>query len=611
MNRKTLAASCAALSVLASLAADASAQATRSTTRPAAKGAPSVVKVVETAPGHYQLTRNGEAFFIRGVGGSGPKDVLKARGGNSFRTWSYTEGKKEFADADRYGLAVSLGYWVRPENQGLSYKNQRQLDEQLREVEHMVALYKDEPNLLIWSIGNEMEMGTQNLVEMWQQVNRLCKRVKELDPNHPTMVIVAEITPEKVGMFNRYCPDVDILGINSYGGSHSIPERYRECGGVKPYILTEYGPPATWETSSNAFGCPYEMSSTQKGEWYASVYKKTLEDKGKLCLGSYAFTWSHKVEATPTWFGMMLPDNTELAPVEDLQLAWGVTKPTNRVPTIEHMEISHDQARSEDDVITATVKGSDPDGDPLTWKWVVVQEASFYGVTGTGAAMPLGFPEAIIEGQGTTSVKVKLPGGGKYRLYAYCFDGNNHAAYVNRALLGVGKTPTIPAPKASLPCYVYKPNDMNPRWYPSGFMGNSALKLDLNETKAGQQGEACIRVDYGINGDWAGVYWQSPANDWGDQPGGYDLTGARTLCFRARGAKGGEKVTFFYGGLFGKTYSDSSRGEIKEEVLAQEWNEYRIPLEGRNMTRIKTGFGFTLGGQGAPLTFYIDGIWFE
>lgn len=576
-----------------------------------ASAAPSVVKVVQKGPGSYTLQVNGKDFFVRGAGGSGPKDVLKAIGGNSFRTWSYSNGAKEFADARKNGLMVSLGYWVRPESQGIDYKNPKDLAEQMRDVEEMVRLYKDEPNLLVWSIGNEMEMGTKNLPEMWKQVNALCKRVKELDPNHPTMTIIAELGDDKVRQFNRYCPDVDILGINSYGGSQSVPQRYRAAGGVKPYLLTEYGPPATWEIGSNSFGCPNEWSSTEKGKWYAAVYRKTVEDKGKLCLGSYAFTWSHKVEATPTWFGMLLPDNTELAAVEELQLAWGVSKPVNRVPIVTDLVVSHDRARSADDLISAVVKGSDPDGDKLSWTWVLVQEASFYGVTGTGAAMPQGFPEAIVEGQSTTSVKVKLPGGGKYRLYAYCFDGKNHAAYMNRPLLGVGEPPKTPAPKAPLPCYVYQSGDSNPRWYASGFMGNGALKMDLNERNAGQSGATCIRVDYGIGNDWAGVYWQSPANDWGEAPGGYDLTGAKKLCFRVRGAKGGEKVSFFYGGLFAKPYSDTARGELKDEVLSAEWTTYVLSLDGKNLKRIKTGFGFTFGGQGKPFTFYIDKIWFE
>jgi hypothetical protein len=36
-----------------------------------------------------------------------------------------------------------------------------------------------------------------------------------------------------------------------------------------------------------------------------------------------------------------------------------------------------------------------------------------------------------------------------------------------------------------------------------------------------------------------------------------------------------------------------------------------IDLEGKDLTRIKTGFVWTLAGQGAPVVFYLDDIRFE
>ena len=53
---------------------------------------------------------------------------------------------------------------------------------------------------------------------------------------------------------HRLCPDIDIVGINSYGGAASVPERYRKAGGTKPYILTEFGPPGRWEIEATAWG---------------------------------------------------------------------------------------------------------------------------------------------------------------------------------------------------------------------------------------------------------------------------------------------------------------------------------------------------------------------
>jgi len=54
--------------------------------------------------------------------------------------------------------------------------------------------------------------------------------------------------------------------INSYGGGPSLGARYRSGGGVKPFVVTEFGPPGSWESGSNSWGAPAELTSTAKGE---------------------------------------------------------------------------------------------------------------------------------------------------------------------------------------------------------------------------------------------------------------------------------------------------------------------------------------------------------
>ena len=113
-------------------------------------------------------------------------------------------------------------------------------------------------------------------------------------------------------------------------------------------------------------------------------------------------------------------------------------------------------------------------------------------------------------------------------------------------------------------------------------------------------------------GLWAGIVWQDPANDWGDQPGGFNLTGAKKLKFWARGDKGGESVSFKFGVLgTDKKYSDSATGAINDLKLTKEWTEYSIDLAGKDLARIKTGFVWTVDGQGSPVVFFLDDIRLE
>ena len=41
-------------------------------------------------------------------------------------------------------------------------------------------------------------------------------------------------------MIAEHCPDIDMVGINSYEGVLSIPERYAATGLNRPYLMTEY-----------------------------------------------------------------------------------------------------------------------------------------------------------------------------------------------------------------------------------------------------------------------------------------------------------------------------------------------------------------------------------
>ena len=523
----------------------------------AALAAGSVV-TIEGTEGAWRLVRNGKPYFIRGGGGGGSKALLKEIGGNSFRTWGADRAKAELDEAAKFGHTVMLGFWLGHHNHGFSYLDKAALERTERDVLATVAKIKDHPALLCYALGNEMELGEPHPKEMWTFINSLAKKVREADPNHPVGTVVADMWKDKADDINTYAPDLQYIGINSYGGALTVGKRWQELGGKVPYILTEYGPMGANECGVAPNGLPVEWTSTRKADWYREVYEKSiLAERGKWCLGGYVFTWGHKNEVSPTWFGTMLPDGTKLEVVATLAKIWGKDV-ANKCPRIEEVKVSKD-APAEGETIEASVSAKDPDGVKLPWKWTLVDEASYYGEAGLGLAMPEGWDEAIVAGQGTASVKVKLPGGGKYRLYAYCFDGKGNAAYANYPFLGSGPKPKKALPPAPTPFPVYR-DGAHGVWYASGYMGNNgALRLDEKCDEKPHSVETCLKVEYSANDNWAGLFWQSPANDWGDKAGGANLSKSSMLVFWARGEKGGEKVSFFMGGLKDKAFNDERR----------------------------------------------------
>ena len=400
----------------------------------AAFGAPSVVKIAGRE-GAWHLTFNGKPYFVQGGGGDGSRALLKAIGGNSFRTWGADKAKRDLDEAARHGQTVMLGFWLGHAQHGFSYVNPRHLADTEKSVLETVRAIKDHPALLCYTLGNEMELGEPHPKEMWAFINQLAEKVKAIDPNHPVGTVIADIWKEKADQMNAGAPALDFVGLNSYGGALSVGKRWRELGGKIPYFVTEYGPPGAGEHAGRASnGLPYEWTSTRKAAWYREVYEKTiLADKGKYCLGAYVFTWGSKNEISPTWFGTLLPSGESLAVVDELAKLWGRRR-ANKAPRIEPLKVAKETLAVGEE-FAASVKATDPDGDKLAWKWELVEEAQHYNEAGLGLAAPAKWSDAIVSGQGTTAVTVKLPKPGKFRLYATCYDRKGNAAYANIPLV--------------------------------------------------------------------------------------------------------------------------------------------------------------------------------
>lgn len=569
---------------------------------------PSGVRLEKTG-NRYQLLQNGKPYFIKGAGGRERLEELVACGGNSIRTWGADEIGPLLDQARKLGLTVTIGIWLGHPEHGFNYADGKAVAEQLERARRVVRQYKDHPALLLWALGNEME-GDGTNPRIWQAINDLARMVKEEDPQHPTMTVVAELGAAKIRAFNEFAPAVDILGINTYGGIQSVRKRYVADGGTRPYVVTEFGPPGHWEMGKTPFGVPTEMNSTAKAAWYGAGYRDGIATQRDLCLGSYVFVWGSKQEATATWYGMFLRDGARLGAVESMTRAWGGAPATNHCPEVTNVVLSRDTGLKAGELIHASWTVSDPDHDSLTVKWILRRESGQYQTGGGSQSDEPDYPECLVK-SATQEAEIRVPeSGGNYRLFAYAYDGHGNAAVANAPLHVEG--PVLP-PKpvvAKVPFPVYGDGPEAGAYIPSGYMGDAAqIAMDLASSRQPFSGSSCIEAQFKSDKGWGGVVWQSPPNDWGDQAGGYDLSAANVLSFRVRGAEGGERVTFGMG-LIGadKPFPDSDSVAIKELSLTTEWREIRLPLGGRNLSCIKSGFYWTLGGQGRPVTFYLDQI---
>lgn len=564
------------------------------------------------AAGGHTLTVGGEPFEIKGAGGDADKALLAACGGNTFRTWGVDETTGDLLDeAQANGLKVALGIWVGHARHGFDYGDPAQIRKQFDDAKAAVEKHKDHPALLMWGVGNEMEeYAATSDPRVWKAVNDIAAMIKEVDGAHPTMTVIAEIGGDKLPSIKQYCPAIDAVGINTYGGVTSIPTRYAEADMDRPYVVTEFGPPGTWEIPRNGWDVPEELSSTAKAEIYAAAHAAL--DADPACLGSFAFTWGNKQEATATWFGMFLPDGSRLGAVDAMTEAWSGAPAADLAPQIAELALVGEPVVAPGAEVTARLKATDPEGQPLAAEWVLFQEMDEFESMGDFRATPPTFPDAITEADATGATVTMPERAGNYRLFAYLRDGAGGGAVANVPLRveggGDGGPQGMPT---ALPLVVYGERGGSP-YVPSGYMGEAAsITIDESSKDNPHAGASCLKATYANGGGWGGVVWQSPANDWGEVDGGFDLTGADTLSFWVRGAKGGEKVKFGYG-LLGrdKAFYDTDKDEV-EVTLTPAWKQVTLPLKGKNLSRIKTGFYWTLAGQGKPLTFYLDDIVYD
>lgn len=387
------------------------------------------VRLAQT-DGKYTLTVGGRPYFIKGAGGDASKPLLRQCGGNSFRTWGADDLDRQLAEAQSLNMTVAAGIWLGHKDQGFSYHDPAQVAAQYASARSTILRYRHSPALLVWSLGNEMESGQEDDPAVWTAIEDIAAMAKKLDPDHPTMTVIAEVGGDKVAQINRYCPDIDIVGINSYAGASSVAARYRAAGGVKPFVLTEFGPPGTWEVPKNTFGAAAEPTSTDKATWYRNAYVKSVQGQS-LCLGSYAFTWGSKQEATATWFGMLLPDGSRLAAVDTMTEAWTGQAPAHPCPAIRSLTLNGPDQVAPGATVRASLDVSSAGSGPVKVAWVLQQDPVSYHIGGASEASPQTYPEAI-EQSSVTGATVQVPSAvGAYRLFAYIRGAGGGAAVAN------------------------------------------------------------------------------------------------------------------------------------------------------------------------------------
>ena len=312
---------------------------------------------------HYRLIVAGRPYIVKGVcynpipiGSNHEYDwwsdpgkpwiadgkLMKEMGVNTIRIYQVPENSQEVKQVigdfyKLYGIRTLLGDWLGFwEYPCPFYGDKKFQDKVVQQVTEMVRLYKDEPGVLGWILGNENNYSCLGHVNPWSStevdsepdpqkqklmrakiyysfVNEISKQIHKIDPNHPVGLGNGEL----VGLdsANKFCQDVDFVACIIYRGKTfgNIFKSLRMTFD-KPLLLAEFG-----ADSYDAYlkkedqGIQAFFLQSQWNQIYENLAnRKTGEGN---CIGGTVFEW------TDEWWKHD-PDNSQGWSIHDTESGW-------------------------------------------------------------------------------------------------------------------------------------------------------------------------------------------------------------------------------------------------------------------------------------------------
>ncbi len=392
---------------------------------------------------NYQLTVDGEPFYIKGAGlDLGIENIksLASHGGNAFRTWRVANGERSgleiLNEAHQHGLMVCMGLEVARERHGFDYDDELAVARQQALIKEDILALKDHPALLMWGIGNELNLRHTN-PKVWDAVNDIAKMIHQLDPNHPTTTMLAGAEPEDIKLVAKRCTDVDLLSLQVYGEIDQLPRFLSESEYKGAYTVSEWGATGHWESPCTDWKRPIEANSSEKAETYRERYINYIAADTAQCIGSFVFLWGQKQERTPTWYGVFLENGQPMGAAQVMQFLWSGEWQEHRAPiisalTIDGLSASDSVHLKQDQVCSASVSVPGQNRQTLNYHWEIMREVDKDVQSDGGDFEPT--PEVVWHQSGPSTggqIQFRAPDAGEYRLYVYLEDVHGNAATAN------------------------------------------------------------------------------------------------------------------------------------------------------------------------------------
>ncbi|GAB3579804.1 hypothetical protein GCM10027345_20350 [Hymenobacter daeguensis] len=384
------------------------------------------VRLAHTATG-YQLLRNGKPYFIKGASGVQRFDLIRQCGGNSVRIYSPNYADVLLDDAQRQGLTVMFGLWMRPPYEKFDYYDPQAVRAQQEEICRQVMRYKNHPALLMWNLGNELDNNNGDF-KVYQVVNETVRMIHQLDPNHPVTTAVTDGIYAIPAIANL-CPDLDVLTVNVFDKLAIEPARLAKAGWSRAFVIGEFGVRGWWESPLTSWNAPIEPTNAEKVATIERGYRAAIVGAPERCLGGYVLYWGNRFEQTAMWLSLLSPAGEKTPQLDMMHYLWTNQRFPNLAPQVGTVRLAgrqplDDVALLPDTDYPATVSATDAEGDTLRVQWAVTRDADELHTLPQNRTAPETIPGAIRRATGLRAVVHTPRERGAYRLLVSVRDGH-------------------------------------------------------------------------------------------------------------------------------------------------------------------------------------------
>ena len=210
----------------------------------------------EKMTGDFQLLKDMGCNTIRVY--HHPSSKIKLRNlTNNQKALSHAPNKKLLRKLHKdYGIWTIMGDLLgaygagsgAPNGEETDYLNPTHRRNMMTSVKDMVIEFKDEPYILMWTLGNEnnyQHLTRNNCAENPEAfarfLNKMARMIHKLDPNHPVCLVNGGV--EFIGIYAKYARNVDIFGLNEYSRSTDFGNLWDQVAQQfdRPVLITEFG----------------------------------------------------------------------------------------------------------------------------------------------------------------------------------------------------------------------------------------------------------------------------------------------------------------------------------------------------------------------------------